>query len=143
MIYKKLNQFDEILDPVQWIKNIAKCVIEVLSKGDSKDNILVRDIKKIIESRYSRQLTVNSIAKEVNFSRIHVHRVFSRITGMTILEYLTQYRMEMAKELLIMTNLSLDDIAENVGYNDRKYFQEKFVKYTGQTPSAYRKEKRE
>ena len=54
------------------------------------------------------------------------------------MKYLTNLRIERAKELLAHSDLRAADIAEAVGYNDPHYFYEIFKKKTGQTPGAYR-----
>ncbi|MCY1251201.1 HTH-type transcriptional activator Btr [compost metagenome] len=70
---------------------------------------------------------------ESNFSRL-----FKKQTGVSFVEYLTQLRMEKAKELLLRPDEKVYEIALAVGYQDSRYFSQIFRKYTGDTPSEYR-----
>ncbi|MGQ9779955.1 MAG: helix-turn-helix domain-containing protein [Bacillota bacterium] len=63
---------------------------------------------------------------------------FTKYCGCTFLEYVTRYRIMKAKELLRRTNLSIKEIAAQVGYTDLAYFGRVFRRETGQTPSKYR-----
>ena len=71
---------------------------------------------------------------EGNFSTL-----FKKETGQNFLDYLTELRISKAKELLCGETLSVQDVAETVGYSDLKYFSRLFKKATGVSPSDYKK----
>ena len=73
-------------------------------------------------------------------SNSHFCTIFSQEMGVTFTEYLTQLRMDKAKELLRTTQQRSSDIAYAVGYNDPHYFSYLFKKHTGMTPRDFRKE---
>lgn len=85
-------------------------------------------------------LSLNTVAAEVGFSPNHFSTVFSQQMGQTFVEYLTRYRVEQSKRLLCETDLKLADIAYAIGYSESHYFSYIFKKYTGISPSAYRKQ---
>ena len=73
-------------------------------------------------------------------SNSHFCTIFSQEVGVTFTEYLTNLRMNKAKELLRTTQMRSSDVAYAVGYNDPHYFSYLFKKHTGMTPRDYRKE---
>lgn len=84
-------------------------------------------------------LLLQDVAKEVCMSNSRFSTVFAQETGFTFTEYLSQLRLNKAKELLLATNLRSSQIALDVGYSDPHYFSYLFKKATGFTPSEFRK----
>jgi two-component system, response regulator YesN len=68
----------------------------------------------------------------------YLSRAFKNITGRNFSDYLSEIRMNKAKELLEKTQLTVYDIAISVGYGDPQYFHRVFKKYFGVTPNEYR-----
>ncbi|MFQ9395940.1 MAG: helix-turn-helix domain-containing protein [Lachnospiraceae bacterium] len=75
----------------------------------------------------------------MNLSIGHLSTLIRRETGLSFSEYVTAKRMEDAKKLLCQENLSVEEVAEQVGYHDYFYFTKAFKKYAGVSPSVYRK----
>ena len=69
----------------------------------------------------------------------HLSTLIKKETGMSFTEYITEKRMEDAKKLLLKEELSIEEVAEKVGYHDYFYFTKAFKKYAGVSPSIYRK----
>lgn len=110
-----------------------------LNKSTNKNS--VKDIKKIIDyihSHYHEKISNHTIAQEFNFSPSHLGRVFKKCTSHSIHNYILQHRIQIAKELLITTEMSIGEIAEKVGYNDIYHFSKIFKKTVGITPSQYK-----
>ncbi|MBP5332349.1 MAG: response regulator [Lachnospiraceae bacterium] len=100
---------------------------------------IVESVEKLIEENYSDdELTVSSIAAKVNFSPNHLSMVFRNQTGQTLIKYLTDYRLNKAKELLKCSSLRSSEIAQQCGYKDPHYFSYLFKKTVGMTPTQYR-----
>lgn len=103
------------------------------------NNDIVDDVKKYIDENYAdEELSLNSIASFVNFSPNHLSMVFSQQTGSTFIKYLTDFRMNKAKELLKCTNKRSSEISILVGYKDPHYFSYLFKKTQGMTPTQFR-----
>ena len=75
-------------------------------------------------------------------SRSYFSQCFHEICGCSFVDYLRRVRVEKAKKYLSHTSLSLQQIAEQTGYDDEKYFNRVFRKSTGMLPSEYRKQHR-
>lgn len=97
-------------------------------------------VKEYIENNYWKvNLTVSSIGEFVNIDRTYLFRLFKEATGMSILNYLTVYRIKRACELLKSSGLSIKSVACSVGYQDQMYFSKVFKKMTAYSPSEYAK----
>lgn len=88
----------------------------------------------------SDELSPQSIAAAVSFSPGYVSHKFKEETGLTLMNYITQQRIRLAKRMLTDTDMSIRDIASYVGIPDSNYFTKIFKKETGVTPHTYRKE---
>ena len=96
-------------------------------------------IKDYISKNYNREtLSVKDISSHVFLSASYVCTFFKNETGRTLNQYLTEYRMEKAKNLLADPRYKIADISSRVGYSDGNYFGKSFKKYTGLSPSEYR-----
>ncbi len=100
---------------------------------------IVDSAVKYIEENYAdEELSLNQLASHVNVSPNHLSTIFSQQTGKTFIKYLTEYRMDKAKELLRCTSKRSSEISEAVGYKDPHYFSYMFKKTVGMTPTNYR-----
>lgn len=101
-------------------------------------NTVVRRVREMIAARYMEQLSVAGLAEEVYLTPTYLCVLFKQATGKTINEYITQERLNRAKEFLAQTNIHLYDVCYKVGYLSPSYFSRLFKKYTGLTPGEYR-----
>ena len=88
-----------------------------------------------------RGITVRELADICHFSEYHFMRFFKRHMNMTSIEYLNQYRLEIASRQLAETNLSVTSIALESGFNNISYFNRVFKRKFGVTPMEYRSSK--
>lgn len=87
--------------------------------------------------------TIELLASEIGMSRAAFAKRFNELVGQPMFGYLSQLRIQKAKELLRNTPLPVDDIAVNIGYQSERAFTKTFSKYIGMTPKQYRKGVRE
>ena len=100
---------------------------------------VIKDAIAYINEHYSdEELSLNTLAAQVNFSPNHLSSIFKQETGQPFIKYLTDYRMNMAKELLSRTSKKSNEIGILVGYKDPHYFSYLFKKTQGVTPTQYR-----
>ena len=99
----------------------------------------VRRCMDYIDSHLQQPMTVRSLAGEVGLSPSYVSVLFMKETGVAVSEYIRRKRIETAKTLLEYTDFSCLDIAEYLCFSSDSHFSQLFHKYTGQTPTEYRK----
>ena len=78
--------------------------------------------------------------QDIHISKYHFIRIFKRIIGITPYNYLTNYRINISKTLLISTDKTISEISEECGFSDTSNFISQFKKHTGQRPFEYRKD---
>ena len=99
--------------------------------------------KTIIHERYQEYtLSVSTVADELHISAAYLSTLFKVETGQNIVRYISNYRLERAKELLETTNIRVGDVAEKVGYLNTSYFISLFRNTTGYSPAKYREKVR-
>lgn len=125
---------------VVYIKEQFTKVMQVRDAQTTEHNSdVVENAKKYISENYhDEELTLNTVAHEVNVSPNHLSAMFSQKTGQTFVKYLTDVRMHRAKELLKCTSKRSNEICEEVGYRDPHYFSHLFKKNVGCSPIQYR-----
>ena len=92
-----------------------------------------------IENNYREKITTKDIAAYCFITEEHLCRFFKKTVGKTVVEYITQYRVEKAAVLLINTDETVGNIAASVGFEDINYFSRIFKRIKGMTPREYRK----
>jgi two-component system response regulator YesN len=107
---------------------------------DYKDKI-ISQIKEYVNENINTSISSNDIAKYINFNPSYISNFFKKKTGITLTDYITQMKMEKAKFLLSNNVLKINKIAEEVGYDDQRYFCLVFKKYCGLTPTKFRDRK--
>ena len=99
-------------------------------------------IKDYIASHYQEEtLAIKDISQHVFLSSSYICTLFKNETGKTLNQYITDYRMEQAKRLLVDPRNRITDISAKVGYSDGSYFGKIFKKQVGMSPSEYRDSK--
>lgn len=91
-----------------------------------------------IRANYNRDINLTLISEHVNMNPAYFSVMFKKKTGLGVVEYITDIRMEVAKKLLLETEMKTYQIAEATGYNDPAYFSNTFKRHNGATPQEYR-----
>jgi two-component system response regulator YesN len=119
---------------LSYTKQLSFLVHEIWdqSKNDFVDRAII-----YIQTNYQKEISLSSIAKEINISPFYLSKLFRKHTGKTCTEIITDERIEAAKRFL-MQNYSSKETCYQVGFNSQNYFAKTFKKYTGITPSEYR-----
>lgn len=107
--------------------------------GNQNRSVLKLAVDFIDHNYMDEEISLNKAAHVANVSANHFSALFSQNMGQTFTEYLTDLRMNKAKELLRCTAMRSSEIAGEVGYKDAHYFSYLFKKTQGMTPSEYRK----
>ena len=107
------------------------------AKGTERSKYVTEAISCIASNYGDPDLSVGKIAKNLHISEGHLSHVFRRETGYTLVEYLAQYRIRTAAQMLKDVRMKIYEVAQAVGYRDIAYFSGTFRKFMGQTPSEY------
>ena len=125
---------------IEYLKKLVNTAISLRKDNNqSKYRDVVKQVIEYIEENYGmEELSLNHLAAYVNFSPNHLSAVFRQQTGMTFIKYLTDFRMDKAKELLLTTSKKSNEVGIMVGYKDPHYFSYLFKKTQGLTTTQYR-----
>lgn len=133
-------------------RNIHNKMAEVISKINENfhldinkqvdrkliNNIHVNKIIDKINSDYDKELTIYNVAESLEISESYLSRIFKKYTSKTFIEYLTNFRIQKAVEMLENPDYKVYQIANCVGFNDVKYFNTVFRKIVGYRPTEFR-----
>ncbi len=108
------------------------------SKFNPKTDV-IKSALKIIDYNFCSDISIEQIAKHSSFHPAYFSRIFTETVGMSPKQYILQKRINRAKELLSVTDASILEISNSVGYEDQFYFSRIFKKHTGLSPAQYRK----
>lgn len=100
---------------------------------------LLKDIFQFIETHYCHQISLLDVAKVVNLSPGYLTTFMRRETGQTVLSWIIERRMAKARRLLLLTEQSIEQIAEAVGYTDTNHFIRQFRQRYDSTPQQWRR----
>lgn len=109
---------------------------------EEKKNYNLKSVKiaqLYVNEHFREPVTLEEIAKHVGLNDTYLSSIFKKQIGKSLIDYLTEVRVHRAKELLMNSDLNISEIAEQVGFNDAKYFTKRFKKFTGVSPNEYRK----
>ncbi|MBQ8320306.1 MAG: helix-turn-helix domain-containing protein [Clostridia bacterium] len=139
-----LHSFDNIYNETPSLSDerlnlIFECIVKQLRHQMEKktEHPLVLRIKRHVKERLNEKLTLEEISRITFFSPSYCESVFKKETGKSIIDYVLDERIALAKTLLWESGYTLPKIAEVVGFNDYNYFARAFKKKTGYTPTEY------
>lgn len=127
---------DQIKDQVI---RILDDVTQVNKDKIRNENRLVGMIKNIVHDKYNDcTLSISSMADELNVSAAYLSTMFKVETGQNLIKFISNYRIERAKDLLRATNMKISDVGALVGYPNASYFINLFRNNVGLSPVQYR-----
>ncbi|MBQ9156587.1 MAG: response regulator [Eubacterium sp.] len=124
---------------------IIKMVDIVFDKMNVKGKLSDGGMKSVvdyIERNIKRGISLEDVANHVNISTYYLSKIFKKEMGVNFITYVTDRKMDLAKEMLINTDIPVLNIALDLAYNEANYFSKAFKKKTGLTPSEYREKYR-
>lgn len=121
-----------------FVEKMSAACRNVATKREEKSSSMVEKAKEYIAGHYHKDMSLDDVSREVNISPYYFSKIFKEETGENFIEYLTNVRMERAKELLQGTEYSIKEICSMSGYSDPNYFSRSFKKNVGVTPTEYK-----
>lgn len=170
VIHKKLIGFEKlfVLETIQELERISKIqnnksvssrqkmllctifsyilehnvVLPPFSENEADKRIsLYNKIEDYLYENYMEQITLDELCASLSYSRTQMRRILNECFGMTFTEKLRDVRLDAAKLLLNNTELTIEEISEQCGYETRQGFESMFTKFVGTTPKQFRKQK--
>jgi AraC-like DNA-binding protein len=129
-VWQQQRIFEEMLRMMDMVQHDA---------GRSHTVEIAEKTEAYIRNHYAEPVTNTSLSEALHFHYNYLARCMKRVYGLTPMEYLTDYRLEQAKLLLLKTEISIAEVAERIGYESTTYFSRRFTHKTGVSPLRFRK----
>ncbi|HIW31979.1 MAG TPA: helix-turn-helix domain-containing protein [Candidatus Paenibacillus intestinavium] len=139
-IQKKIYAIDTLDYLFTWLYLHLEEKID--SFHQSKHSVIRKEIAEAqhyIMNHLCEKISMDEMAKRLHLNATHFSRIFKKETGETFVEYVNRRKMEKAKELLDHSNQSVDQIAQDLAYDNSSYFNKVFRAYSGMSANEYRK----
>ena len=146
-LQEEAEELQKMMQKIHSLSEIKKYVVRLLNEAielrDAESGRRYSDLiaaaKKEIENHYmTEEISLNTVAISVGMSPSYFSSIFSKEAGKTFVEYLTEVRIEKAKEFLMCSSMKTSEIGYEVGYKDPHYFSYIFKKVQGCSPKEYR-----
>lgn len=113
-------------------------VLEEEKQENVRLSAVADKIRGYIDNHYKEDIALQDVAGALNYSDAYFSKVFKQCFGKGFIVYLSEYRVEKAKNLLADVAINIKDISSEVGYHDSNYFAKVFKRVAGETPTDYR-----
>ena len=123
-----------ILTMRKYVQNNTSADREIESKSS-----VILDAVRFLETHYTDKAVLGNFCKQYHYSLQYISRRFKQETGLTALDYLQKIRMEKCCELLAGSDLRIQEIAMQIGYEDMKFFHTIFQRFLHMSPREYRR----
>lgn len=139
---KRLFRLQTRTEIVSWFHaQLFKPVIGILEDMADKQFVnITRRIVEIVQEQYDRDISLEYCAAVMNFNPAYISRVFKKEMGVSFSEYLSEYRMNIAKNLLATTEMKVSEVGQKVSYTNISAFIRTFRRTFGVTPGQYREQ---
>ncbi|RJE88721.1 response regulator [Paenibacillus sp. 1011MAR3C5] len=137
--FERLSLMESMQSMKTHMRQLLSIMMDELEASPVDRHIeIVNEVCNIIQKNYGQVISIDVLAELIFLSPNYLRTIFKDVTGKTLLEYVTQIRMEQACLMLQETNIRIHEIAKQVGYESPSYFGSVFFKRTGLTPNQYR-----
>lgn len=133
---------ESTVDMLRWVNYLLEKTFRYEDEV-SKNATVVDKINEYIHNHYAENIGRTRIAAEFFLTPEYLAKLYKKKTGINLKDYINEYRIEKAKELLMVSDTSISDVAEAVGFDNFSYFSTIFKKITGSTPKEYKLNKRQ
>lgn len=117
-------------------------IIDCLHEGESQYTPVVRQIIAEVQQNYKEDMNLKTLSYKYHMNASYLGQIFQREVGCSFAQYLSHTKNRIAKDLILNTNMKINDIAKEVGYPDISYFYRKFKQYYGVSPASLREMKK-
>lgn len=125
---------NELIQTITQITNELNCTTNNLA-----ENGTIHDVIAYIDAHFFEDITLTDLSEKFHFDITYLSKLLKRNLGKNFIDYVTGLRINSAKNYVLKTDLSFDEISRRVGYNNVRQFREMFKKIVGTTPSEYKR----
>ena len=141
-LYQRIGQQQDMQELYQFMKSTVDTLVGRLgTELNKRQNKIIAGAKEFIQLNYAdSSLSIHDIAEAVGITDTYLSSIFTEYTGENLVTCLNRYRVDMAKELLLNTNIIIKDVGFKTGFYTIQNFNRVFKRFTGSTPGEYRKQ---
>lgn len=135
----ELQQVETISQISLWMEDVVDCYLsQIFMQHNEQVLKAIQKSLKYIHEHYTEDINLEKVARHVFLSPNYFCTIFKEATGLSLIEFITNLRIEKSKTLLMQLDYTIYQIAEEVGYKTPRYFSRVFKSVTDMTPSQYR-----
>ncbi len=112
---------------------------DLFTESSDKKIDVIRDMELRFRESYDLEYSLSSLSEDYHLNRYYLSHLFKKVTGYSVMEYLSRCRLAAAKRYLTSTDLPIGDIVEKCGFRDNSDFSRLFKSQNGMSPSEFRK----
>lgn len=141
-LMEQLHALSSVEDARNWFKSqMIEPVVSVYEdQRRTKYQTISQEVVQMIHDRYDTDISLEACSNMLNYHPSYISKVLRQELGISFSDYLMQYRLNKAKEMLEDTEMKISEIAEKLRYNNSQNFIRSFRKLAGMTPGTYRAE---
>ena len=132
------HAINSTVDMIRWVNYLLEKTFEY-EEEVAKSATIIEKINKYVQEHYMEDIGRNEISAEFYLTPEYLAKLYKKKTGINLKDYINEYRIERAKELLRAGEQNISKIAESVGFDNFTYFSTLFKKITGVSPKEYKK----
>lgn len=142
--YEELLHMETLGEVIAWLDALRQDLSDFLLRESEKGGAKIVSIAQDwIAAHYREEASLQEAARAVSLNPSYFSTLLKKFTGKSYTELLMEYRIERAKELLLLTDAKVYRVGQMVGYEDKFYFSRIFKRLTGMTPVEYKNQRRE
>lgn len=142
--YEQLAHMETLREVTDWMSTLQDDLTTFLCRENEKGYPkIIGTVLDWIAAHYRENASLQQAAQVANLNPSYLSTLLKKYTGKSYTELLTEYRIERAKELLVMTDEKVYRVGQMVGYEDKYYFNRIFKRMTGMSPGEFKNQRRE
>ncbi|MDO4470773.1 MAG: response regulator [Bacillota bacterium] len=141
-IIEKIYQADDILGLKAIFASEVSDIIQYLHTENSQYTPVVKQLMAEVKKNYKEDMNLKTLSYKYHMNASYLGQIFQKEAGCSFAQYLSNTKNEIAKDMILNTNMKINEIAKEVGYPDTSYFYRKFKQCYGVSPASLRNMKK-
>lgn len=137
-VYRQISSRETLDDIESFFVEFYRSIVKYTSERKVDDTKHIDRILDYINTNYRTEIDFEKMADNIGISYSYIRKIVKEVTGKSLLDYVNVLRINEAKRLIRQTNMTITEIATNLGYNNIQSFSRFFKKYEGITPGEFR-----